>query len=288
MADDCSDDEDGQDFTRNPDVPGPDKVKVRSRYLPYMAIDDLTPDYLKKMYLPGIKLIGGDNQEMSPEWFVQQIENGISKIEQYTNVDILERFNQSELHDYSVNDYLRYGFLQLYRIPSRSVEEVRAVYPTGQTIQVFPKEWIRLAKAHSQVNLVPTAGTLQQVIIGQGSDFIPLIFAKLSFLPQLWEVDYTSGFDPDQIPKMVVEAICKMAVVEMLTTMSDTIYPVGIGSQSLSIDGMSQSRSIMQPAFKARIDAYKNDLGLPGTQAEKTGLIKQIRNNYLGVNLASL
>jgi len=266
----------------------PEGVVTHSRFSTTIPLDHLTPKYLKDNYHPGIKLTGSDNQELSDDWYNEQIANAIDKVESFTNVDILERSVKSEKHDYAVTDYTRYGFLQLYRVPSRSVQEVRAVYPTGNNIQIFPPEWIRLNQMHSQINLVPTAGSLSQVIIGQGADFIPLIFAKLSYLPHLWEVDYVSGFDPEAIPRLVIESICKYAIMDIFTTMSDTIYPLGIGSQSLSIDGLSQSRSFSMPAFKARVDRYTADLGLPGTPSEKSGLINQIRSNYLGINLASL
>lgn len=269
--------------------PTPEKeTTVDTRFSPNMPLSQLTPAYLKKHYLTGIKLIGPDKQELDDDWFIEKINDGIAKVEQFTNVDVLKRVIKAERHDYGVNDYMRYGFLQLFHVPSLSVEEIRAVYPTGQTIQTFPSEWLRLNKIHSQVNLVPTAGTLSQVIIGQGTDYVPLIFARLSYLPHLWEVDYTSGFDPDEIPRLVIEAICKFAIIEMLGVMGDTVYPIGVGSQSLSIDGMSQSRSYAMPAFKARVDRYTLDLGLPGTAAVKGGIISQIRNNHLGVNLASL
>lgn len=268
--------------------PSPETVTITSRFKPTMSLDDLTPQYLRDNYLPGITLIGGDKQPLSDDWYNQQLANAIEKVEQFTNVDILQRSIKNEHHDYQVTDYLRYGFIQLFRVPTMSVSQIRAVYPTGQTSQIFPAEWVRLNATHSQVNLVPTGGSMSQVIIGQGAEFFPLVFAQASFLPNLWEVDYISGFDPDVIPRIVIEAISKYAIMDILTTMSDTIYPLGIGSSSLSVDGLSQSRSFNMPAFKARIDRYTSDLGLPGTPSEPSGMIQQIRNNHLGVNLASL
>ncbi len=268
--------------------PSPEIVTTTSRFKPTMPLSELTPKYLKEMYLPGIKLIGDDGLELSDDWYYNQIGNAIEKVEAFTNVDIIQRSIKNEHHDYQVTDYLRYGFIQLFRVPSMSVTQIRAVYPTGQTSQIFPSEWVRLNQTHSQVNLVPTGGSMSQVIIGQGAEFFPLVFAQAAFLPNLWEVDYISGFDPDAIPRIIIEAVSKYAISDILTTMSDTIYPLGIGSSSLSVDGLSQSRSFSMPAFKARIDKYTADLGLPGSASEKSGLIQQIRNNHLGINLASL
>lgn len=266
-----------------------DSVTVTSsRFKPDMALADLTAQYLKDNYLTGLKLLIANDQELSDEWYETKLGEAIAKVEELTNVDILQRRIRGEKHDYHAHDYVQYGFLQLFRLPCLSVQEVRAEYPTGNSIQVFPSEWVRLEKAHAQVNLVPTAGSLSQVLIGQGAGYLPLIYAQVSKLPSLWSIDYMSGFDEEHIPLMLIETVCKVAVVEIFTIMSDTIYPIGVGSQSLSIDGMSQSRSFQMPAFKARVDQYRQDIGYAGSPTQRTGLLSQIRNNYLGVNLASL
>ena len=139
---------------------------------------------------------------------------------------------------------------------------------------------------HSQIHLVPTSGTLSQIIIGQGADYLPLIYSGLGYLPQLWFVDYTSGFNPKRVPRLIVEAIAKQAVVDALAVMSDLIHPIGVTASSLSVDGLAQSRSMNVPAFKHRIDLYNNDLF--NDSPDRPGLIKQIKQKYLGINLGSL
>ena len=185
-------------------------------YSPYVALNEITPAYVKANYLTGLKFCGTDGEELPDSFFITHIADAIAKLEDLTNVDILTRSILSEYHDYRMTDYTQYGFIQLYRVPSQSINEVRAVYPTGQNIQVFPKEWIRQSLYASQLQLVPTSGTLSQVLIGQGTDYLPLIFGGLGYLPQLFEVDYVSGFAPEKIPRMIADAICKMASIEML------------------------------------------------------------------------
>lgn len=257
-------------------------------YSSTMLLADLTPAFFKKHYLVGLTLCGGDGQELDDDIYETHISTAIAKIEEITNVDILSHTTVGERHDYRVSDYVQYGFLQLFRLPTLSVQAVRAVYPTGQTIQTFPTEWIRLDASHSQIHLVPTSGSLAQVVMGQGGDFLPLIFSGLGYMPHLWEIDYTSGMDPVKLPRSVVDTILKYAAVELLQIMADTVTPVGLQSSSVSVDGLSQSRSYQMPAFNARITAYKADLGLPGTPDYNSGLISQIRASYYGVQLASL
>lgn len=268
-------------------------VQMPSQFTALFKLEDLTAKYLQDNYLTGFVFKGQDGQPLPPAFFEDKIANAIARLESVTHIDVLQRTVLSEKHDYMTTDYLNYAFMQLYRIPCQSVSEVRAVYPTGQTIQVFPNEWVRLYVEHSQFHLVPTSGSLAQVMLGGGNGYLPFIFAGLSYLPNLWEVDYVSGFKPDAIPRDVVAVICKLASIEVLTIVSDLVGPLGVASSSLSIDGMSQSMSRQLPAFKARIDNYKMDLGLmgPGLGVEgkfNTGEIGQLRRTYIGMVMASV
>ena len=140
-------------------------------YAPTMPLSALTPEYVRKHYLTGLILCGPDGEELSDEWYAEHIANAISKLEDITNVDVLQRVNRAERHDYVVGDYMRYAFLQLFRLPAQSVQEVRAVYPTGQNIQVFPHAWVKLEIVHSQIHLVPTSGTLSPTLKTGASPF---------------------------------------------------------------------------------------------------------------------
>lgn len=267
--------------------------QVPSRFTQLVSLDDLTAKYLLDNYLVGFTFRGADGQPLPPEWFEQKLANAITRFEDITHIDVLQRRVTAERHDYHTNDYMNYAFAQLFRVPAVRVTQVRAVYPTGQTIQVFPEDWVRLNTEHSQIHLVPTSGSFAQVMLGGGNGYLPFIFAGLSYLPHLWEVDYVSGFSADAIPRSVASAVCKLAAIEVLTMMSDLIGPLGVASSSLSVDGLSQSMSRQLPAFKARIDAYKVDLGLPGPGLApdgkyNTGEIGQLRRTYFGIAMASV
>jgi len=267
--------------------------QTSSRFSALMSLDDLDGEYLLDNYLTGFRFEGADGQELSPIFYDEKIANAIAKLEEITGIDVLERDVVSEKHDYHTTDYMNYAYVQLFRIPCQSVSEVRAVYPTGQTIQVFPSQWVRLTVEHSQFHLVPTSGSLAQVLLGGGNGYLPFIFSGLSYLPGLWEVDYVSGFAPDAVPREVAAVICKLASIEVLTLMSDLVGPLGVASTSMGIDGMSQSMARQLPAFKARIDAYKVDLGLPGPTLGVDpkyggGEIAQLRRNYVGLVAASV
>ena len=267
--------------------------QTSSRFSSVLSLDDLTPRYLQDNYLTGFTITGSDGQPLPPKFYEDKIADAIAKLESVTHIDVLERDVTGEKHDYHTNDYLNYAYLQLFRTPCQSISQVRAVYPTGQVIQVFPSEWVRVYVEHSQIHLVPTSGSLAQVMLGGGNGYLPFIFAGLSYLPNLWEVDYVSGFRVDGVPREVVSAVCKLAAIEVLTIASDLVGPLGIASTSLGIDGMSQSIARQLPAFKARIDQYRVDLGIPGPALGvdpkyTTGEIGQLRRTYLGMVAVSV
>jgi hypothetical protein len=253
---------------------------------PTIDLADVTPTYIKKVYLAGLQLLDENDEELPEAFYQEHMDNAAAKIEEEADIDVTPKDHTAERHDYRATDYVQYGFLKLFRQPVLSVSEVRATYPTGQTIQTFPQEWIRVDLSGGQIHLVPTAGSLSQVVIGQGGDFLPIIFSAIGFVPQLWEVDYRSGFDTTRVPRPVVEALCKKAVIEILGIMADTIQPVGVQSGSVSVDGLSQSKSYQQQAFQARIGQYTKDLYGNGQPGE--GLIWQLRRTYRGISMVSV
>lgn len=98
--------------------------------------------------------------------------------------------------------------------------------------------------------------------------------------------------DPADFPRDVADAIAKLAVVEMLSIASDLVRPIGIASESLSIDGLSQSQSYLAPAFKQRIDRYSMDLFGPDGKDQfgrvTGGLLRTIHDYYRPPNLSAL
>lgn len=252
----------------------------------------LTPQWLKSNYLVGFRLTDETGKELPDSFYETHMQNAVRKLEKITDVSVLEATIVSERHDYRLTDYTTFSFISLFHSPLRSVSEVRAVYPVGSVIQTFPVEWLQLERLHGQVHIVPTKGPLASMIIGAGGDFLPLIYGGLTYLPNLFEVDYVAGMDPLDLPREVVEAIAKLAAVDILVHASNMARPLGVGSESVSLDGLSQSQSYTVPAFQAQILQYMRDLygpdGNPGAIRSTTGLLRMIHDTYVGTNLASL
>jgi hypothetical protein len=261
-------------------------------YSRYAKLDDLSAANLKDRYLKDILIVDRDGTPWPDSWYEGHIQNSIMEFERETKIPFLEKVITDELHDYNVGDYIRFAFMQLYEWPVRSIERVAAIYPTGQQAMVFPPEWIKLNKEHGQFTMVPTQGSLSQVMIGQGGSYLPLIYNGLSSLPHLFHIDYTAGFDPNEIPWDVMDCIFKLAAVQTLTIAADTIYPPGLTSLSTGVDGLSQSQGIMNngqlpPVFTGRIKLYRAELygGAGVGDIGQQGKLASLRDAHRGIHM---
>ena len=257
-----------------------------------IKLADLTPAWLKANYLTGLKFVDACNIEYPDSVFETHMQNALVKLEKLCDITILPLTISKEAHDYHVTDYLSWGWLQLYKVPVKMVTALRGVFPLGTNAVVYPNEWISVNGESGQINVVPAAGGIGAMIIGQGGDFIPILYGGVSHIPNLWEVDYVAGMDTDDMPRMIVEALAKLACMDLLAIFSDLTRPIGVTSESASIDGLSQSMGYTVPAFQGRLQRYEADLyGPQGKQQDLTmtsGLLKQIQNAYRPMTLASL
>lgn len=252
-------------------------------------INELTPDYFCKNYLTGIEVEG-----VTPEFFQEKLEDAIDFVAHETGVAIRDEVVVDEPHDYVANDWFNYSYLTLNRGPIKTVARIVAIYPTGNYLFQFPSEWIRTNRNGRQVQIVPSGGSLSQALLGQGGTYLPIIYRNLSYLPQLFHVDYTSGWESGQVPRRLIQAVCKRAAIEVLAILGDIIYGPGVVSRSLSVDGLSQSESYVNNGqagaiFTSRIVQYMKDLyGDPALKPDTDGLIWSLRKEYLGLDLTSL
>lgn len=248
-------------------------------------ITALTPEYVQSNYLTGLDFVDRDGNPYPSSWYVQHINNAIAAFERLTKIHVLRRTITDEAHDYFIEDYQLFTYIQLFEYPVISVEKVAAKYPTGQLVFEFPVEWVRLTKEHGQIQLVPTQGTLSQVILGRGGSYLPILYQGMGYLPQLFRVDYTSGFEDGKVPTDILDAICKLACISLLTVAGDTIFPPGVSNISAGIDGLSQGIGIVNngqlpPVFAGRINSYRTELF--GQPPVMPGQLETIQRFYRG------
>jgi len=239
--------------------------------------------HLVKDYLFGVDLTDDDGVPYPDSMFETAIGLAIDRMQTELNMSIHPIKVEQELHDYYINDYVDFAYIDVFEYPVRSVISVSAAYPPSQEILNFPQDWVRLNASRGQIQLVPTEGSLSTIIIGRGGTYLPLVWQGLGYLPQLFRVDYQAGFAKGKLPKDIEHLIMMHAGIHILNTAGDLIQGAGIASRSESLDGFSRSISTTSSAtnagYGARILEWNKEI------KEYTKRIKQF---YRGIQMEAL
>ena len=239
----------------------------------------LTVEQLKARYFFGVDITDNDGKPLSDAVFQHYILSAIRWFETELDISIIPT-SFSEFHDYYRNDYEAFNLIQLDNYPLICVDEFRVQYPSGQSVVVFPNEWLRIDPAGGTVQIVPTAGTLSEVLVGAGGSFLPSIYNGLDYLPQLFNLTTVAGFAAGKVPRNIVDVIGKFAALGPFGIFGDLIAGAGIANLSLSMDGLSQTigttSSATNAGYGARIIQY---------QKEIKAAIPILKRHYKGVRL---
>ena len=223
----------------------------------------LTVPALKERYMFGVDLTDDEGNELSDQVFQHYILKAIRWMEKQLDIPILPTMFV-ERHDYYRGDYHQFNFVRLDNYPVLNVDEFRVQYPSGQNVIVFPNEWLRINKPEGHVQIVPTAGTLSEILIGQGGSFLPAIYNGMEYLPQLYELTYTAGFETGQVPTDILDLIGMFAAIGPFHIFGDLIAGAGIATVSLSMDGLSQNigttSSATNSGYGARVGNYLKEI----------------------------
>jgi hypothetical protein len=224
----------------------------------------LTVDHLKNWFMFGLDLTDDDGYPFPNSMFEFAIRAAIDNLEKVIGVKLKPTVILQEMQDYFVNEYKDFAFIQLNEYPIVSVEQVSIQYPTAQSPVIFPVEWIQINKMHGQIHLIPTSGSLSQILMGTGGDYLNFVWRGWEFMPNLWRVNYTAGFPRGQVPNDLVGIVGRMACFYPLNIAGDLVGGIAIASKSIGIDGLSQSinttSSPENAGYSARLRQYEREL----------------------------
>lgn len=234
----------------------------------------LTVTDLIDRYFFGIDLTNDSGQPLPDSVWQHYILTAIRWFEHEIDISILPT-QFVEKHDFYAHDYDAALLIQLDNYPVTEVSAFRAQYPSGQDIIEYPAEWFRVNGPEGHIQIVPTAGTLSEMLIGQGGSYLPAIYNGSGYLPQLFEITYIAGFEEGKVPRNIIDIIGMIASLGPFNIFGDLITGAGIGNLSLSLDGLSQSitttQSAMYGGYGSRILAYTKQV---------KDQMKQLRRHY--------
>jgi len=138
-----------------------------------------------------------------------------------------------------------FGTLSLRVRPVISVSSIKLIYPSfSSTVFDIPISWVRLDKKYGNIKIVPGAGTLNAPL----SIFMAQALSSGNTIPDMIRVRYTAGILLlDNKNADVLNLIMKMAA---LSTLQNAFVPQ---SESISVDGVSQSKSVDIGKMKADV-----------------------------------
>lgn len=245
-----------------------------------------TADDMRYTMLFGIDTIAANTarDEWQDEQFDQHVLEALYEFEKKLHIDIRRRIyktdpaatlirsrlwregvDYTDEEDQYAYDYIQWsnvGFLQLRHNPIISVE--RAIWKnlvSGEIMDMINNDWMRINKKMGQVNFYPKGG----FPYGPYSVYGPIwTSAAGGRYPQGFEIDYTTGFkSSDFVDEGLRGVIAKYAAIKSLATIGDGLL-AGFSSQSISLDGLSESFSSTQSAtsayFGARIHQYADEI----------------------------
>jgi len=208
-------------------------------------------------YLYGVQIKAGDGTDFSEANIEFFIEAAQREVEQYLGIKF-----QFQLFDdngsYHKDDYFNSFPLLKTRYPVVEPLSVIGFYKKIEQIS-YPATWLSAHRngdgiAEKRISIVPTAGSATlgstQMILS-GATFLWGSLRGNNQLPDYWQYQYTTGYTYDNLPMDLINLVGKFASIGPLNTAGDLILGAGIASQSLSIDGLSQSISTTSSATNA-------------------------------------
>ena len=217
---------------------------------------------LVQNYFFGISLVDQSGNAFPKALIASYLNGAISWAEQLFDISLTKKTIEEEFHDYERSDYMNWGYIQAYKRPIIAVNKLSLMYGTQPSFEV-PLDWLKVDKKGGKIQMFPAQGSANSLIIGQ-SGIIFGLQQRWGYAPQMWKLNYEAGLEDTDIPENLKIVVYKKAAIDIFTVWGDLILGAGIASQSISIDGLSQSigttQSAMYGGASARCEQYKNDI----------------------------
>lgn len=246
----------------------------------------LSSQELQELYFYGINLADRNGNKLPSSTIEQFILSAQEETEKWLGIKLQKQII-TEQKDWFRSDWQNWGYI---RTTYPVVEAISLNGLIGDIRQItYPKEWLSTRKTsdgelyHRHIYLVPSHNSANASINSVIYNGVTphLGFMGNSTIPNYWEMSYVTGFC--KIPSDLLSFIGMLAAIQIFHIMGDLILGTpGISSQSISIDGLSQSVS-SQGSYASRIKGYLDAINGNGNQQ---GLKDRIYSYYKGVTIS--
>jgi hypothetical protein len=256
--------------------------------LPYQALPQLviTPALLLERHLWGIPTCN-NGVELPSSVIRQKILDAQLDVENYFAIKLFPQLIRENV-TYYPEEFNNYGFVRVSYNIQRPLE-LQGFYGQGKQVE-FSRDWLSTRQESTSrpgASGTPVGFRHMYVIPNGGSatstsgtvysgPFAAYTFRNSGPTPNYWQATYVTGFEV--IPADLVNLVEKLAAIQVLAQLGDSFLAPGISSQSISLDGLSQTMSTIRNAqggvYAPRIIQYGKDI------AERLDIL---RGKYRGI-----
>lgn len=240
---------------------------------------------LKSRYFFGIQVVTPEGNLMSDEDLEFYIQAGISELN--TKLDLIIPLTViKENSKFLMDNYREWSFVKT-NYPVVCVDTLEGFVGTVRQIN-YPKEWFSIQKSndglrHRRISIVPNQGV--GGVVDQNAVFTGT-YATLGYygqrnIPNYWETVYITGFE--ELPADIAKVIGYLSAIPIYTLLGNLVIGAGIASQSIGLDGLSQSisttSSAENSAYSATIKDYREQL---------KNMMPSLINKYKGITFGAV
>lgn len=228
------------------------------------------PTEIFSLYLYGIKIQAGDGTAFSSESMRFYIQAAQKEVENYFNLKLMLQFIGQEKLTYYRADYWQSFPILFTNYPVNKPISLTGRYNNIEQIS-YPTQWLTTHQNSygmykRRVSIVPTGSALAtanaEVILSGITT--QLGSQHFRMIPDYFDIQYITGFDIENFPMDLINLVGMLACFGPLNIAGDLILGAGIASQSLGVDGLSQSISSTSSAtnagYGARILQYNKQI----------------------------
>jgi hypothetical protein len=245
----------------------------------------ISPDELMEQYLFGIPTCTTDGRSLNMSAVRNAILAAQTRIETLFSIKLKKQVVY-ESRDFVREDFDNWGAVKVM-YPIMQVEFLKG-YINNVAQITYPKPWLNIKRDTTIANyrnlfLMPNADYTN----GSGVTFSSnaVVFSGVAphlgwygkkVIPNYWRIQYITGWDNP--PADLVDLIAKIAAINVLSIIGDILYGVGLGSISISLDGVSQNtpltRSGKYGLFTGRMQLYTDEINqtMPDLKANYAGI----------------